>query len=171
MQLFGNRSNASGIGCKVEIETGGLRLIRTVQRLPVEVGVGKYQKLDSFLVHWFNWPQGSAEVPVNCKEPLFALELTIQEGSCPYLYAWDGKRFRFVTDILGAAPLGLPIAEGRYIEADPEEFVWIGNEQTFPARDGKLPASDHGRASRGALPGRSKTGGGGPRAGHGGAFH
>jgi hypothetical protein len=26
---------------------------------------------------------------------------------------------------------------GRYIEADPEEFVWIGNEQTFPARDGK----------------------------------
>ena len=75
-------------------------------------------------------------MPFNCKEPLFALELTIQEGSCPYLYAWDGKRFRFVTDILGAAPLGLPIAEGRYIEADPEEFVWIGNEQTFPARDG-----------------------------------
>jgi Flp pilus assembly protein TadD len=137
VQLMGNRSNASGIGCKVEIETGGLRLLRTVQQLPVEVGVGKYQKLDSFLVHWFNWPQGSADVPVNCKEPLLAMELTIQEGSCPYLYAWDGKRFRFVTDILGAAPLGLPVAEGRYTEADPEELVWIGNEQTFPARDGK----------------------------------
>jgi Tfp pilus assembly protein PilF len=137
VQLFGNRSNASGIGCKVQIETGGLRLLRTVQRLPVEVGVGKYQKLDSFLVHWFNWPQGSAEVTFNCKEPLFALELTIQEGSCPYLYAWDGKRFRFVTDILGAAPLGLPLAEGRYVEADPEEIVWIGNEQSFPARDGE----------------------------------
>src|SRR5439155_686523 len=39
VQLFGNRSNASGIGCKVEIETGGLRLVRTVQRLPVELGV------------------------------------------------------------------------------------------------------------------------------------
>jgi Flp pilus assembly protein TadD len=136
VQMIGNRSNASGIGCKIEIETGGLRLIRAVHRLPVEVGVGKYQKLDSFLVHWFNWPQGSAELGFNCKEPLFALELTIQEGSCPYLYAWDGKRFRFVTDILGAAPLGLPMAEGRYIAADPEEFVWIGNEQTFPARDG-----------------------------------
>src|SRR5262249_24922812 len=111
---------------------------RTVQSLPVEVGVGRHQKLDSFLVHWFNWPQGSAEVPVNCKEPLFALELTIHEGSCPYLYAWDGTRFRFVTDILVAAPLGLPVAGGRYIEADPEEFVWIGNDQTFPARDGKL---------------------------------
>ena len=136
VQMFGNRSNASGIGCKIEIETGGLRLIRTVHRLPVEVGVGKYQKLDSFLVHWFNWPQGSAELGFNCKEPLFAWELTIQEGSCPYLYAWDGMGFRFVTDILGAAPLGLPMAEGRYIEADPEEFIWIGNEQSFPARDG-----------------------------------
>ena len=41
VQLFGNRSNASGIGCKVEIETGGLRLSRTVQRLPVEVGRGE----------------------------------------------------------------------------------------------------------------------------------
>jgi Tfp pilus assembly protein PilF len=137
VRLFGTRSNASGIGCQVEIETGGLRLIRTVDRLPVEVGVGKYQKLDSFMVHWFNWPQGSAEVPFNCKEPLFALELTIQEGSCPYLYAWDGTRFRFVTDILGAAPLGLPVAEGRVIEADPEEIVWIGSEQSFPPRDGK----------------------------------
>lgn len=137
VQMVGNRSNASGIGCKIEIQTGGLRLIRTVHRLPVEVGVGKHQKLDSFLVHWFNWPQGSAELPVNCKEPLFAFELTIQEGSCPYLYAWDGKSFRFVTDILGAAPLGLPVAEGRYIESDPEELVWIGNEQTFPPRDGQ----------------------------------
>ena len=137
LQLMGNRSNASGIGCKVEIETGGLRLLRTVQHLPVEVGVGKYQMLDSFLVHWFNWPQGSAQVPFNCTEPLLALELSIQEGSCPYLYAWDGKRFRFVTDILGAAPLGLPVAEGRYTEADPEEYVWIGNERTFLERDGK----------------------------------
>lgn len=137
VRLGGTRSNASGIGCKIEIATGGLRLVRTVQRLPVEVGVGKYQKLDSFLVQWFNWPQGSAEVPFDCREPLLALELSMQEGSCPYLYAWDGKSYRFVTDILGAAPLGLPMAEGRYIEADPEELVWIGTEQTFPARDGK----------------------------------
>lgn len=136
VRFFGTRSNASGIGCKVEIETGGLRLIRTVHSWPVEVGVGKHQTLDSFLVHWFNWPQGSAELPFHCREPLFALEMTIQEGSCPYLYAWDGRRFRFVTDILGAAPLGLPLAEGRYIDADPEEYVWIGNEASFPPRAG-----------------------------------
>ena len=138
VRLVGNRSNASGLGTRVEIQTGELRLIRTVQQLPVEIGVGKYEKLDSFLVHWFNWPQGVAEAPIDCKEPLLALELTIQEGSCPYVYIWDGEQFQFVTDILGAAPLGLPVAEGRYIESDPEELVWIGNEQTFRPRDGKF---------------------------------
>jgi|GEM_PF-215838 len=136
VQLIGNRSNASGLGCKIEIETGGLRLLRMVKHLPVEVGVGKHQKLDSFLVHWFNWPQGSADAPVDCQEPLLALEATLQEGSCPYLYAWDGERFRFVTDILGAAPLGLPVAEYRYVEADPEELVWVGDETSFRPRDG-----------------------------------
>ena len=138
IQMVGNRSNASGIGSKIEIEAGGLRLIRTVQQLPVEVGVGRHQKLDSFLVHWFNWAQGSAEVPVNCQEPLLALELTIQEGSCPYLFAWNGKKFRFITDFLGSAPLGLPVAAGRYIEADPEEWIWVGNEQSFQPKDGAL---------------------------------
>lgn len=136
VQFFGSRSNASGLGCKVEVRTGGLRVLRTVQKLPLEMGVGKYQKLDSFLVHWFNWPQGSAEVGFNCHDPIFASELSIQEGSCPYLYAWNGERFEFVTDILGGAPLGLPVAEGRYIESKPEELVWVGTESSFRPRDG-----------------------------------
>lgn len=110
--------------------------MRTVKQLPVEVGVGRHTQLDSFLVHWFNWPQGDANAPVDCQEPLLALEATIQEGSCPYLYVWDGQRFEFLTDILGAAPIGLPVAERRYIEPDPEEFVWIGNDRTFPPRNG-----------------------------------
>ncbi len=32
-------------------------------------------------------------------------------GSGPYLYAWDGERFRFVTDILGSAPMGLRVSD------------------------------------------------------------
>ena len=138
VQLSGNRSNASGLGCKVEIATRGLRLLRTIQRLPVEVGVGRHDTLDSFLIHWFNWPQGSVDTPVNCQEPILAVEAILQEGSCPYLYAWDGTRFRFVTDILGASPLGLPVAEGRYLDADPEELVRLGDERTFVPRDGRF---------------------------------
>lgn len=138
IRLSGNRSNRSGIGCKVEIASGGLRLIRTVHRLPVEIGVGRHTSLDSFLVHWFNWPQGLVGAPVDCRDPILAAEAILQEGSCPYLYAWDGSRFRFVTDILGAAPLGLPVAEGRLIDADPEEWVRIGDDGNFRPRDGRF---------------------------------
>lgn len=136
VRLFGNRSNASGIGVKLETTAGGLRLIRTVQNLPIEIGVGKNQKLDSFIVHWFNLADPSIDVAVDCTNPLYVIELTLPDGSCPYMYAWDGENYRFVTDLLGAAPAGLPVAEGRYIESDPDEFAWIGTDENFKPKDG-----------------------------------
>ena len=102
VRLLGNRSNASGLGVKIEISSGGLRLERTVQSLPVEIGVGKATNLESFIVHWFNLAANSVDVPVDSRSQIPAFELILPEGSCPYLYAWDGKQFRFVTDILGA---------------------------------------------------------------------
>jgi tetratricopeptide (TPR) repeat protein len=136
VRLLGNRSNASGLGVKIEISSGGLRLVRTVQNLPVEIGVGKTTNLESFIVHWFNLAATSVDVPVDSTTQIPAFELILPEGSCPYLYAWDGKQFRFVTDILGAAPAGLPLAEDRMIESDPDEFVLIGSEKNFLPKDG-----------------------------------
>ena len=132
--LAGKRSNASGLGVRLEVAAGGLRLARRVSALPVEIGVGRHAQLDSLGVRWFNLAPSLVEVKVDPRVPLPLIELSLQEGSCPYLYAWDGNRFRFVTDILGAAPLGLPVAEGRYVEADPEELVWLGNETNFKTR-------------------------------------
>ena len=136
VRLLGNRSNASGLGVKVEVAAAGLRLTRTVHQLPVEIGVGKNQQLDSVTTHWFNLAIPTVDVPVDCKEQLVAFEITLPEGSCPYLYAWDGKEYRFITDLLGAAPLGLPVAEGVIIPSDPDEFVWVGNEENFIPKDG-----------------------------------
>jgi tetratricopeptide (TPR) repeat protein len=136
LRLAGNRSNASGLGVKVEVTSGGLRLMRTVQTLPVEIGVGKNTNLESMVVHWFNLAAANIDVPVDSKTELPVFELVLPEGSCPYMYAWDGEKFRFVTDILGAAPAGLPVAEGVYIEADPDEYAWVGDEQSFRPNEG-----------------------------------
>ncbi|MBL9171688.1 MAG: VCBS repeat-containing protein [Verrucomicrobiales bacterium] len=136
VRLVGNRSNASGIGVKVEVATAGLRLARRVLELPVEIGVGSYTQLDSLNARWFTLNLNTVDVKVDPKHPIRLDELTISDTSCPYLYAWDGEKFRFVTDILGAAPIGLPIAAGRYIEADADEFVWIGDERSFRPKDG-----------------------------------
>jgi tetratricopeptide (TPR) repeat protein len=134
LRLVGNRSNFSGIGVRIELISGSWRTIRTVTQLPVEIGVGQRKQLDALDVRWVDTASASAEVPVDPRSTLVMLELMMPTGSCPYLYAWDGKTFRFVTDILGASPAGLPAAEGHMIEADPDEYVWIGDETGFPPR-------------------------------------
>ena len=136
LRPFGNRSNSSGLGVKVEIGAGGLRLVRTVSQLPVEIGVGKHTQLDALTLHWFDLQTPSTDVKVE-KAPFVFAEWILPTGSCPYLYAWDGKRFRFVTDILGAAPVGLRVSDDRFIDADTEEFIRLGDESAFPATDGK----------------------------------
>ena len=127
LRLEGNRSNPSALGVKVEITSGGLRLIRTVRELPLEIGLGKREKIDAIDPHWSDLVTTTDFALEDCA-PLTVPELELPTGSCPYLYVWDGKRYRFVTDLLGAAPLGLPVAEGKLIPADPDEFVWLGDE-------------------------------------------
>jgi tetratricopeptide (TPR) repeat protein len=135
IRLAGHRSNASALGVRVELTSGQWRTSRTVHELPLEIGVGQHDKLDSLKVHWFDLATTLVDVPVEA-HALTLDELTLPTGSCPNLYAWDGQRFKFVTDILGAAPLGLPLTETRFIEADPEEYLALGSDQRFPAKNG-----------------------------------
>jgi hypothetical protein len=50
-------------------------------------------------------------------------------GSCPFLYAWDGAKYRFITDVLGATPLGLPIDEKIFVPPAHDEFVRLAPDQ------------------------------------------
>jgi len=134
LRLLGNRSNPSGLGTRIEVTAGGLRAIRTVRQLPIEIGVGRHEQLNSMTVHWFDLAWNVVDVKVDCQTVLPVLEIMLPTGSCPYLYTWDGTRFKFITDILGASPVGLPIAERRYIEADPDEYVWLGDDKSVQPR-------------------------------------
>ncbi len=136
VELIGNKSNASGLGIRIEVAAGGLRLSRRVNQLPVEIGVGKHWQVDSVTAHWFDVNLNYSDVKVDPHTQLALEELLLPTGSCPYFYAWDGQRFRFVTDILGASPAGLRVSDTRFIDADTEEYVWIGDERMFPPRDG-----------------------------------
>ncbi|MGA1238353.1 MAG: FG-GAP-like repeat-containing protein [Limisphaerales bacterium] len=136
VQLYGNRSNASGLGSRIEITAGQLRIGRRVNQLPIEIGVGSHKILESLNARWLNLDLNNVDVEVNPTAALPLWELTLPEGSCPYLYAWDGTRFRFVTDLLGSAPLGLRVAENFFVEADPDEYVWLGNSSQLQPRNG-----------------------------------
>ncbi|HTI70584.1 MAG TPA: FG-GAP-like repeat-containing protein [Candidatus Limnocylindria bacterium] len=134
---IGNRSNANGLGIRVELAAGNWHAIRTIQSLPVEIGIGRHTKIDAVTVRWFDNQLVETDVTANPREIHPLLEITSRNtGSCPYLYAWDGHGYRFVTDVLSAAPLGLPAREGVYIEPNPHEWLRLGTEQEFPARGG-----------------------------------
>ncbi len=135
LRLTGNRSNASALGARVELVAGHWHTIRTQDRIPFEIGVGKHATIDLLKTRWFDLATTLVDVPVQ-PGPLTVEELTLPTGSCPNLYAWDGRRFKFVTDILGASPMGLPVNATHYIEADPEEFLALGTERDFPATNG-----------------------------------
>ncbi len=128
LSLEGTKSNRSGIGARVDIRAGSARIFRNITSQPITIGVGDFEKLDLVKILW---PNGATDaftnVPVD--KPLHVVETTVTLGSCPHLYVWDNDQFRFVTDILGNAPLGLPYAPGKYLAADTSEIVWLGNEQ------------------------------------------
>ncbi len=136
LRLVGHRSNSSALGVRYEVSAGGLRAWRTVKQLPIEVGVGRHDQVDSVAVRWFDGFINNDEIKVSQCSIVALDEIEKPSGSCPYLYAWDGQGFRFVTDLLGAAPLGLPVSDTRVVDADPIEYVRIGGEESFPARDG-----------------------------------
>ncbi len=135
-RLPGKRSNASGIGARIELTAGGWRAIRTVHSLPIEIGTGKHRSVDTVRLHWTDLVANAGSVIADAQKPLVISELELPTGSCPNLYAWDGQRFRFVTDFLGAAPLGLPMSDDRLIDADSEELVRIGDDRSVPPRAG-----------------------------------
>jgi len=53
------------------------------------------------------WPLGvlQSELEVSAGKVLEATELDRKGSSCPVLFAWDGRSFRFITDFLGVGGL------------------------------------------------------------------
>ena len=135
VRLVGNRSNPSALGVKVEVASGGLRLIRTVRELPVEIGLGSRDRVELLKPHWSDLVT-TTDVSLEGCRTVDVVELELPTGSCPYLYVWNGERFRFVSDFLGASPLGLPMARGRLIPADTDEFIRLGSGHDVGLQDG-----------------------------------
>jgi hypothetical protein len=73
----------------------------------------------------------SAAAPKKNATPLVLqiTELDRKPSSCPYLYTWDGERFRFITDFMGGGEMGYREAPGLFNTPDPDEYVRIRGDQ------------------------------------------
>jgi hypothetical protein len=136
LRLLTVKTNPTGIGTHVELRKSDFHVVRQVSELPIEIGVGGRKTFDSLQTIWTNGVvDNQIDVSVG-NVPLTIIEKNVATGSCPFLYAWDGKRFRFVTDVLGNSPLGLSLRRDVMLPADPDELAVIGPSEGFPPQDG-----------------------------------
>ncbi|MEM6689154.1 MAG: FG-GAP-like repeat-containing protein, partial [Planctomycetota bacterium] len=123
------RVNHYGIGSVLELRSGPYYWARVVNSPVTHFGLDSVERADSLRVIM---PNGLTQT---IRE--LSLDTTIEEdqelkGSCPYLYAFDGQEFRFVTDCLWAAPLGLQVAPGVVAPDRPWEYLYVDGENIKP---------------------------------------
>ncbi|MCA9255345.1 MAG: ASPIC/UnbV domain-containing protein, partial [Phycisphaerales bacterium] len=132
-----SRFNALGIGSAIEIRCGPSWQKRHVESPTTHFGLGPHQQADVMRVVWPNGNYQSLEYRSNSKTALAANRTIVEEqtlkGSCPYLYAWNGERFEFVTDVLWRSALGMSIMQGVYgHHGTADDYFKIAGDQIAP---------------------------------------
>jgi hypothetical protein len=101
-----SKTNTFGIGSRVEVRAGELYQTRVVTDRITPFGLGTHLKADVLRVQWTNGVPQTIYFPGTDAD---VLELQQLKGSCAFLYTWDGKQYRFVTDIMWQSALGMPL--------------------------------------------------------------
>src|SRR5579871_3781343 len=136
----GLKDNRDGIGTKVEtqagdayqkIEIGGGNGVGQ-SSTEIIFGLGAHKSADFVR---FLWPTGvmQDEIPGAVARVAYQ-ELDRKGGSCPLLYAWDGTKFRFLSDIIGAGVIGEWVEPGVTDTPDPDEYLLAEGAQPREGR-------------------------------------
>ncbi|HET9087429.1 MAG TPA: ASPIC/UnbV domain-containing protein, partial [Acidobacteriaceae bacterium] len=145
LSLKGLADNKSAIGTKVEIFAGNLWQKWEIagatgylgQGAPeVLAGLGSESKAD---IVRMVWPTGVLQdefnVPVDKRTVVE--EIDRRGSSCPVLFAWNGKQYRFVSDVIGAAVVGHWVSPTATNIPDADEWIKVAGDQLQP-RNGYL---------------------------------
>jgi len=124
--------NRSGFGSEIEAKAQDLYVYRVASRPVTRLGLGSRRGADVLRVVWTNGvPQNALDPPVRT----IVREVQQLKGSCPFLYAFDGQRWRFVTDVLGRAPAGLLFDGIHQAAADTREWLVVPGPWLSPTDD------------------------------------
>jgi hypothetical protein len=133
LALKGLADNKSAIGTKVEVFAGGNRQKFEIygsngylgQNSPyLTVGLGDAKEAD--IVRML-WPTGvlQDEIQVAGDKQQDVSEIDRRGSSCPTLFAWNGERYQFVADMLGAGVVGHWIGPNQRDIPRPVEWIKI----------------------------------------------
>ena len=126
----GTRSNASGIGTQLRLRSGRQwSILEALDRdsapgqslQPLMIGLGGRSQLDFVELGWSDGVM-QTELGLSAGQLHRIEETQRQLASCPVLFAWNGKRFEFVSDLLGVGGIGFLLGPAQYAESRPWEF-------------------------------------------------
>lgn len=128
------RVNSFGIGGEMEIRSGLLAQKRVISAPQVHFGLGEQTATDLLRIVWGN---GFIQAEFDLQKDQQILVKQRLTGSCPHLFAWNGKEFALVKDSAPlATSLGLRVSDTEILPvSQTEEWYKISGEKLAP-RDG-----------------------------------
>jgi Flp pilus assembly protein TadD len=132
------KNNAFGIGARLELRAGEIYQTRVATGRVTHFGLGPHLKADVLRVEWPNGVPQTIYFPGSDRD---VVEREMLKGSCAFVYTWDGKGFRFVTDAMWRSALGMPLglmgSTSAFAPAGAsQEYVRIAGDALQP-RDGR----------------------------------
>jgi tetratricopeptide (TPR) repeat protein len=137
--LTGVRNPKLALGARVEVKAGSVYQKKLYRGTPLLFGLRGRQQADTVRI---TWPNGLIQNETRQAAAAGAGEVRAYKeaqrlsGSCPMVFAWNGKRFEFITDVLGVAPLGASSGDGQYFPVDHDEWVFIPGRALQPSAGG-----------------------------------
>lgn len=125
------RINSFGVGGEMEIRSGLLVQKQPITGARLHFGLGEQQNADVIRVVW---PNGTVRADFEIKADQEIVTEQRLKGSCPFLFAYNGKQMEFVKDAVPwSSAIGLRINTlgTARVEAT-EEWYKIGRDQLVP---------------------------------------
>jgi len=134
LDLSGYADNKTALGVKVEVfasghwqkwELAGASGYQTQAPPQILVGLGDAEGIDLLRILW---PTGVLQDEIDLPhQPVIAMKEADRRGSsCPVLFAWDGHKYKLVTDVIGAGVVGHWFTPTRRNTPNPGEWIrWM----------------------------------------------
>jgi len=140
LDLTGFADNKTALGVKVEIfannhwqkwELAGASGYQTQGPPQILVGLGASEGIDLLRILW---PTGVLQDEIDLPHtPVIAMKEADRRGSsCPVLFAWNGHKYKLVTDAIGAAVVGHWFTPTRRNTPNSGEWIKVDGDTLAP---------------------------------------
>jgi len=143
LDLTGFADNKTALGAQVEVfasghwqkwEVAGASGYQTQNPPRILVGLGDAEGIDLLRILW---PTGvlQDEIDLPHQKVIAMKEADRRGSSCPVLFAWNGHKYKLVTDVIGAAVVGHWFTPTRRNTPNPGEWIKVDGAQLAPVND------------------------------------